>query len=488
MIQMSIEWLKNFIQIENNRFMKNIFLILISVFFLSGCEESVISETNILLKNVNIVDVENGVLLPAKHVVIQGEKIVAIYEEKEIVSSNSALVIDGKGKYLIPGLWDMHTHFNWNFKFSSPMLVANGVTGVREMWGVMDRIKEVRKRVLIDDMVAPDIYSAGAIIDGDPPFWPNSSGVKDAETAKAEVDHQVFEGVDFIKVYSLLTREAYMAIAEKSKERNIPFAGHVPISVSIWDAVASGQQSIEHLDGILEGCTTNEKILSAPLKERFNIKWTNSLLDSFEPAMLDSLTNYLAKSDTWLSPTLTVLRNTANLDDPDLLKDPRLSFMPEFIRERWNPVNDFRFKNSKTEDFEVNRKKFELQLSLLKAFEKAGVKMIVGTDFPNPYCYPGFSLHDEMQLMVNAGMTNATTLKSATYNPALFMKKQDEFGTIEVGKTASLVLLDGNPLENIGNTKRISSIFLRGRYLDREKLDKLLEMAKVNAAKAKNPF
>lgn len=195
---MSIEWIKSSIQIKNNRFMKNIFLILISVFLLSGCEESVTSETNILLKNVNIVDVENGVLLPVKHVAIQGEKIVAIYGAKEIVPSNSALVIDGKGKYLIPGLWDMHTHFNWNFEFSSPMLVANGVTGVREMWGVMDRIKEVRKRVLIDDMVAPDIYSAGAIIDGDPPFWPNSSGVKDAETAKAEVDHQVFEGVDFI--------------------------------------------------------------------------------------------------------------------------------------------------------------------------------------------------------------------------------------------------------------------------------------------------
>ncbi|WP_339657625.1 amidohydrolase family protein [uncultured Maribacter sp.] len=468
--------------------MKNIFLILISVFFLSGCEENVISETNILLKNVNIVDVENGVLLPAKHVAIQGEKIVAIYEEKEIVPSNSALVIDGKGKYLIPGLWDMHTHFNWNFKFSSPMLVANGVTGVREMWGVMDRIKEVRKRVLVDDLIAPDIYSAGAIIDGDPPFWPNSSGVKDAEMAKDEVDQQVFEGVDFIKVYSLLTREAYIAIAERSKERNIPFAGHVPISISIWDAVAAGQQSIEHLDGILEGCSTNDKILSAPLKERFNIKWTNTLLDSFEPALLDSLANYLAKSETWLSPTLIVLRNTANLDDPDLIKDPRLAYIPEFIRERWNPVNDFRFKNNKTEYFEIGRKKFQLQLSFIKALEKAGVKMIVGTDYPNPYCFPGFSLHDEMQLMVKAGLTNAATLKCATYNPALFMGKEDEFGTVEVGKKASLILLDGNPLENITNTERISSVFLRGRYLDRNKLDELLEEAKINATKAKNPF
>ncbi|HDZ04683.1 amidohydrolase family protein [Maribacter sp.] len=468
--------------------MKNIFLIFFSILFLGGCEERVVMETHFILKNVNIVDVENGVLLPARNVVIQGEKIAAIYGEDDIFLSDSVRIIDGNGKYLIPGLWDMHTHFNWNYEFSSPMLVANGVTGVREMWGDMDIIKDVRKQILIDALIAPDIYSAGAIVDGYPPFWPNSSGVKDAENAKAEVDHQVSEGVDFIKVYSLLTRDAYMAIAERSKERNIPFAGHIPLSVSIWEAVASGQQSIEHLYGILEGCSGNEKLLTPPFKKRLNIEWTNSLMDSFEPVLLDSLANYLAESETWLSPTLTVLKNIANLDDPDLIKDPRLSFMPEFIRETWNPVNDFRFKNSKTEDFEVNRKKFELQLSLLRAFEEAGVKMIVGTDFPNPYCYPGFSLHDEMQLMVNAGMTNATTLKSATYNPALFMKKQDEFGTVEVGKTASLVLLDGNPLENIGNTKRISSIFLRGRYLDREKLDKLLEMAKVNAAIAKNPF
>ena len=485
---MSVDWCKSSIPFENNRFMKNIFLIFFSILFLGGCEERVVMETNFILKNVNIVDVENGVLLPAKNVVIQGEKIAAIYGEDDIFLSDSFRIIDGNGKYLIPGLWDMHTHFNWNFEFSSPMLVANGVTGIREMWGDMDIIKDVRKQILIDALIAPDIYSAGAIVDGDPPFWPNSSGVKDAESARAEVDNQVSEGVDFIKVYSLLTREAYMAIAERSNERNIPFAGHIPLSVSIWEAVASGQQSIEHLYGILEGCSGNEKLMTPPFKKRLNIEWTNSLMDSFEPVLLDSLANYLAESETWLSPTLTVLKNIANLDDPDLIKDPRLSFMPEYIQERWNPVNDFRFKNSKIEDFEVNRKKFELQLSLLKAFEKAGVKMIVGTDFPNPYCYPGFSLHDEMQLMVNAGMTNATTLKSATYNPALFMKKQDEFGTVEVGKTASLVLLDGNPLENIGNTKRISSIFLRGRYLDREKLDKLLEMAKVNAANAKNPF
>jgi len=468
--------------------MKNFFLILFLVLFLSSCEESAIVETNILLKNVNIVDVENGVLLLAKHVVIKGEKIVAIYGAREIVLSDSVLIIDGKGKYLIPGLWDMHTHFNWNFEFSSPMLVSNGVTGVREMWGAMDRIKEVREQVLTDALIAPDIYSAGAIIDGDPPFWPNSSGVKDSKEAKAEVDQQISEGVDFIKVYSLLTKEAYMAIAERSKERNIPFAGHVPISVSIWDAVAAGQQSIEHLDGILEGCSTNEKIFSSPLKERFNIEWTNALVDSFEPALLDSLANYMAKSDTWLSPTLTVLKNMANLDDPDLKKDPRLAYMPEFIRERWNPVNDFRFKNSKTEHFEIGRKKFKLQLSFIKAFEKAGVKMIVGTDYPNPYCYPGFSLHDEMQLMVNAGLTNATTLKSATYNPALFMGKEDQFGTVEVGKKANLVLLEGNPLEDISNTELISAVFLRGRYLDRNKLDELLEEAKINAAKAKNPY
>lgn len=485
---MSVDWCKSSIPIENNRFMKNIFLIFFSILFLSGCEERVVTGTNIILKNVNIVDVENGVLLPAKHVAIQGEKIVAIYGEGEIFPSDSVRIIDGKGKYLIPGLWDMHTHFNWNFEFSSPMLVANGVTGVREMWGVMDRIKNVRKQVLNDALIAPDIYSAGAIVDGDPPYWPKSSGVKDAEAAKAEVDHQISEGVDFIKVYSLLTRDAYMAITQRCKELHIPFAGHVPVSISIWEAIAAGQQSIEHLDGILEGCSADKKLLSSSREERYSVEWTSSLVDSFEPGLLDSLANYLAQSDTWLSPTLTVLKNYANLDDTDLKKDPRLAYMPGFIQDMWDPANDFRVKNGNTEYFEVGRNKFKLQLSFMKAFEKAGVKMIVGTDYPNPYCYPGFSLHDEMQLMVKAGMTNATTLRSATYNPALFMGKEDEFGTVEVGKKANLVLLEGNPLENIANTERISSVFLRGRYLDRDKLDELLEEAKVNSTKVKNPL
>lgn len=436
---------------------------------------------NLIIQNVNIIDVETGRVLPNRTVGIDGDKISEIYRTS-VVPGEGGEVIDGSGKYLIPGLWDMHTHYFWNYTSSNPLLIANGITGIREMWGNPDVINMVRQQTASGELVAPDIYAAGAIIDGVPPIWPGSSGVANSEEAIAEVDKQIASGVDFLKVYSRLTKEAYMAIAERSKEKNTPFAGHIPASVSIWEAMEAGQYSSEHMYGILEASNSDQEALAAQ-PSPFSQKSMELMTTNFDEAIFDSLATAMANSNMWLSPTLTVLRSIAHLNDTSFTSDERLAYLPAFMTGTWNPANDFRFKSRTAEFYEASKTKYLLQLSLIGKLAEKGVKIIAGTDYPNPYCFPGFSLHDELELMVEGGMTKLQALQAATLNPAIFQKKTSEFGTIETGKTASLVLLNANPLTNINNTRNINSVILRGKLHNRMDLDAMLEQAKQAAGR-----
>ena len=434
---------------------------------------------DILIKNVNIVNVENGTILAGKYVALKGSVIIGIYS-KEVSLQNSGEVIDGTNKYLIPGLWDMHTHYSSMNSFSNPLLIANGVTGVREMFGVIDTVKKIRVETSTGTLIAPDIYSSGPIIDGFPPSWQYSVGVKNAEEAIREVMKQNYEGVDFIKVYGRLSEESYMAIAQKCKELNKPFAGHLPENVTIWDAINMNQQSVEHLYGILEACTSQSEEY---LKITDGIEKTKFLVNTFDRVIFDSLCTALAKSNTWICPTLIVLKNISYKMDSTVMLDPRLKYMPKQIQQMWDPRSPI--YGSFLDRFPGL---FELQNSLIDELSKHGVKILAGTDFPNPFSYPGFSIHDELQLLVKGGMSPATALKCATLNPAIFIGKENVFGKVAIGQLGSLVLLDENPLEDIRHTKSIHAVFLRGRYLNRATLDKLLEEAEDISSKIKSPY
>ena len=445
-------------------------------------------DADLFIQQVNIVDVVKGEIIPNQSVAIQDDKIIGIYKET-IQPSSGAKIINGNGQYLIPGLWDMHTHYYWNHTFSSPLLIANGVTGIREMWGEMDSIKMIRQQTANGNMVAPDIYAAGNIIDGTPPIWPGSAGVKNVKEAEKEVENQIASGVDFLKVYSLLKKDTYHAIANKSKATNIPFAGHIPDDVTVWEAIAANQQSIEHMYGILRACSADpDSLAKFTGYQRYSAARTNLLVDAYDQQIFDSLANVLANSNTWLSPTLAVLKNTAELDDTTKMEDPRMAYMPTYIHYMWNPKNDFRFQYSTPDIFQANQRRYKLEEELVGKFAKADVNIIAGTDYSNPFCFPGFSLHDELGLLVEGGMSNAQALKAATYNPAVFMKKEQTQGQVAVGQLASLVLLKDNPLKDISHTKNIQGVFLRGQYFDRVQLDAMLAEAKTIAAKTENPF
>jgi imidazolonepropionase-like amidohydrolase len=445
-----------------------IFLLAVSLF---SCHNA--SNHDCLITNVNIIDVNTGKILNNKTVAIDSNRISAIYDN-EINIGDKTTIIDGKGKYLIPGLWDMHGHYKWDHVEIDPLLIANGITGIREMWGDMPEFVKVPDKTQSKDMVSPSVYSSGDLIDGNPPSFPAGClVVTTPEEAINAVNKQIDKKVDFIKVYGALSEECFMAIANKAKESNIPFAGHIPDKVSIYKAIEAGMASSEHLYGFLEGCLAQNYYENPP-------RSMGEFISRFSDTRFDSLCLKLANGSMWICPTLTVNRAMSYLNDSTFTKDTRMAYLPNSIIGVWNQkLNPFTkdqidaFANSR-------RERYLFELSLLGKMNKKGVKFISGTDFPNPYVFPGFSLHDELSLMVKGGMPILDALKSATINPAIFMNKTDDFGSIAVGKMASLVVLNKNPLENIENTKTIETVIVRGKVYNGKALSLMLEEAKSN--------
>lgn len=429
------------------------------------------------IENVNVVDVKVGAIRKGLNVVIENNRITSISRTKKETKSQ---VVDGSGKYLIPGLWDMHTH-NWTAEQFFPLLIANGVTGIRDMFGDMTNIRRWREEIKVGKIVGPVMYASGPILDGPKPVWPGSIAVNSPDQVHRIIDSMKNEvHVDFIKVYSLLPRDVYFKIAEEARLQHLSFQGHKPDNVTTLEAATAGQGSQEHLMGFVEESSdSSSKIqeLSRALAEkgqRNSKDRMKLILRTFNEGKLKTLADEFAKSGTWICPTLVVNRNLGLLKDTTLTNDKRLHYMMPQMKARWNPVNDFRFKSLTEEHFELSRKQFALQLKVVNQLQKSGVRLLAGTDFPNPYCFPGFSLHDELQLLVEAGLSSLQALQTATINPALFLNITTEAGSVEEGKAANLVLLEDDPLADIRNTKRIHAVISNGRFLDRQELDSML--------------
>lgn len=437
------------------------------------------AQKTIVIKDVNIVDVEKGIVLANRHVTIQGNKISSI-SRGAVPKADS--IIDGKNQFLIPGLWDMHTHvFNADLIF--PLLIANGVTGIRGMAEDMNTVHTWRQQISAGTRTGPQIFAAGPLVDGPQPTWPNSVIVKTEGEAGQVVDSlRTKLRVDFVKVYSSLTPAVYRAIAAACRMKGIVFAGHVPNAVTVLEAGRAGQKTQEHLYGFIEAASDSADHWYA--HQRGTIKDSNFstrgarkafLYRTYNPKNLDKVLEELKKTDTWICPTLAVNRGIGYITDTSLLNDERMRYVGAFMRSFWNPYNDARFKNLKPADFENFRKDYVLRMAMIKKIYEAGIPLLAGTDFPNPHCYPGFSLHDEMALMVEAGLSPAAALKTATYNPAAYFGIEKTAGTVAVGKEADLVLLAANPLQSISATKQINLVLLNGRVFSKQALETMKE-------------
>jgi len=452
---------------------------------------------SLVLTHITVIDATGAAAKPDMTVVIKGDRILAMGKSGEIRPPENAPTVNGKGKFLIPGLWDMHVH--WYDKDYLPLFIANGVTGVRMMWGVPSH-HQWRKAIEAGQLVGPHMLLASPIVDGPKPVWRGSIAVADAYEAQQVVIQVKRDGADFVKVYSLLSRDAYFAIAEESKKLGIPFAGHIPDSVSLEEASEAGQMSNEHLTGVLIACSSREADLlklsqetlaaiyaGQPSSVRFqgpeHRQRLELALDTYSPPKAEAVFEELKKNHTWQCPTLTVLRSTAFADDASFGSDPRLKYLARDIVSSWDPKADPFLKAKTAEDWALSKKVFTKELAVVGAMQKAGVGVLAGTDTLNPYCLPGFSLHDELGLLVRAGLTPMQALQAATLNPARFMGREKDLGTVAAGKIADLVVLDANPLDDIGNTKKISAVVFAGQLFSRASLDEILAKTEALASR-----
>jgi imidazolonepropionase-like amidohydrolase len=446
------------------------------------------------LQHVTVIDMTGAPPQPDTTVIITGNHISAIGRTGKVHVPNGAQIIDANGKFLIPGLWDMHVHFS-EIERTFPLFIANGVTGVRNMGGELDDLLRWRADVARGMVVGPRIVTCGPIIDGpDPAAHGPTIVVGTVSVARKTVEMLKQRGADCVKVYDRVPRDVYFAIIDEARKRDLPVAGHVPLSVTSIEASRAGQKSIEHLGSILESTSTLETELlreeSSPqpvtdpsdYPKRIAVRGER-MLDTYDERKAEEVFAILARNLTWQVPTLEFKWAQTFIDELFRKPDPRLEYISATELQWWSPEKNF-FARYRTPEYIAFRKRlFQKELDLVGALHRAGVPFMAGTDLSGAYVFPGFSLHHELQLLVQAGFTPMEALQTATRNPAMFLGELKSGGTVEKGKLANLVLLDANPLLDIRNSERVNAVILNGRYLSRSKLDQMLADVKASARK-----
>jgi imidazolonepropionase-like amidohydrolase len=445
------------------------------------------------ITHVAIIDATGAPLQPDMTLLITGECIAAIGPSSSTAIPRGAQILNATGKFLIPGLADMHVHLTGageptgSREFILPLLLANGITTVRDMGGNVEDLLRLRYEIASGIRLGPQIFFTGPYLDGDPPAYQPSIVVKSAPEARAAVDRLALAGVDFIKTQSRLDREAYFAIAEESRQLHIRFVGHVPDHVSALEASQAGQASIEHLTGILLACSSkedelrrarfapeppNETLAQAHALDR---AWRRQLLDTYSPQKAEALLRAFVANGTWQVPTFPIMVHLGFVTPKtDLLQDSRMRYVPENVRRIWVQGMQVQLQNYSEADLALREEIVHRSLEIVGKMQAAGVHIMAGTDLAAPNVFPGPSLHEDLSFLVEAGLTPMQALQSATKNPAEFLCKLQTQGTIEKGKMADLLLLDANPLADIHNTQKIRAVILRGKLLDRADLDSLL--------------
>ncbi len=454
---------------------------------------------DLAIVHVTIINPSAGKPQPDMTIVIRGRNIVSVSLSKDLKLSPSAKVINGTGKFAIPGLWDMHSHFR-DAARDLKMDVANGVLGIRNMGGVAKEVFPLRDAIASGRLLGPKIVASGPIVDG-PDSWSNpqfTMSVKTPDQARAAVRSLRQQGADFIKVYDGLSRDAYFAIANEAKKLDLPFVGHIPSAISVREASNAGQRTIEHGVALAGGSTIEDEYIELRLDQsafqeaihtkNFSLipakiaRDETTMLDHFSQERADETYRLLARNNTFITPTLVTQRALTFIDDLNEKIDPRMQYVSADELKWWKPENGMLTKYRTPEYIAMRKREYAKMLEEVHRAQMLGVRLLAGTDITIPYTYPGFSLHDELKLFVEAGLTPMQALETASASPAVLLGLSKIWGRVETGYTANLVLLSTDPLVDISNTRKIDSVVVNGKLLNRTQLDQLLDDTKVPVA------
>lgn len=430
------------------------------------------SRTTIAVRDVALIDPRAESPVRGQTVVVDGDRILRVGPAATTAIPAGATIIEGRGRFLMPGLWDMHVHTSVPAgRAVLGLYVANGVTGVRDMAAEWDTITAWRREIAARRLDGPRLLASGPYLEGGPqPMVPHILA-RTPEEARAGVDSLVRLGVDLVKVHGQLTPATYFAIARRARERRIPFAGHVSRAVGAAAASDSGQRSIEHLLGVPMPCTPAESIALAP---RFAVQGALGRCSSEDLAPLYAR---FVRNGTWLTPTYTAMVEIAGWPRREVPGDRYAAALPETLRRFTATL--FPMPDSIPPGADGNgRAMLAKRLAQAAAMRRVGVRILTGTDAPLRNSPPGFGLHQELELLVEGGLTPREALFAATFEPARYLGIDSIAGTITVGKRADLVLLEADPLSDIRNSRRIVAVIAAGRLYGEVERRRLLDLAR----------
>jgi hypothetical protein len=452
---------------------------------------------NFALTDVNLVDLTTGEIDSGTTILIDEGVVVEVLPNGRTFSSEKYMELQAAGKYVIPSLWDMHTHsLKVSPQLHHPLFISKGVTGVRDMSGCLDRddsfwaCPEDRRRWAAEaeagERVSPRyiLQSSYQTNGGNevPSDSPDFFRLQDEKAAEQLTSFYAGGDVDFVKPYTELSLQQYDWLVRSSALNKLDIAGHKPLSVSLAHALASGQKSIEHGRLFLFECYAGIeefRALDDPIAH-YDAQFMRSLLQYQNRGECDQKMTAMASSDSWWVPTLGTLQMGAYANNPDFRDDPRLAYIPYIVKKLiWFPDADSAARRGMdAEGNYVRTDYFEQAKAHVQRANELGVKLLAGTDNIDTYIYTGSGVHDELEMMVDAGLSPLEALRTATIAPAIFAGLQQSYGSVAVGKQADLLLLDGNPLVDIANTREIDGLLYNGAYYDRSALLELDDFAR----------
>lgn len=430
------------------------------------------------ITGVTVIPMTGDTTLRDATVVVRDGRIAEIGAARNVQVPSGARQVDGRGKYLIPGLADMHTHLYSDgdipdsvARYEVGVMVANGVTATRFMMGTREHFT-LRREIEAGRVTGPQLWLASPQFTGKEDV--NSRVVTSPEDARRAVKEMADLGYDFIKLTLFITPPVYDAIVDEAKRQRIPVVGHVDPEVGVARALQAGQQ-IEHLDNYLESVLADSAPMKLSVSDRglFRPKYWESL-DWIDGRKVERIAGETARSGTFTCPTLTVFKKAFALGqtEEEIRSRPDWSIMPPELRKLYLGAREKYWSQAASE--ERRMRYVEVRDRLVKTISDSGGKIMAGSDTPEWFFGYGWTIHRELESLVAAGLTPYQALAAGTRNPAEFLRASKEWGTIERGKRADFLLLEANPLEDIRNTTRIEAVSVGGRWLDRAERERMI--------------
>ena len=417
--------------------------------------------------NVNLIPMTSAAVQSARTVIVTDGEIVVIGAVESTPVPDDAVVVDGTDRFLMPGLSEMHGHVpggsSAELERVLHLYVVNGITTVRGMLGQPSHL-ELRSEIQNGARLGPRLYTSG------PSF--NGRSVSSPARAISMVEQQHAAGYDFLKIHPGLTREEFDAVAATADRVGIRFAGHVPEDVGIERALAAGIATVDHLDGYMESLLRPHDDPSGGLGGFFGV----FIADQADATRIAGIAAATATAGVWNVPTNSLFRHVTSsaMDPEDMVDWPEMKYMPADTVARWRRAKQDVLDDDNYRPATAARA-IALRQQLILDLHRNGAGLLLGSDSPQIFNVPGFAIHRELEYLVEAGLTPFEALQTGTVNPAEFFGRTGDFGVVQTGAEADLVLLDANPLEDITNTRRIHGVMLRGRWLPRAEIDDILE-------------